>query len=255
MVTLLDSTTVKVDGTDLTATGVQVLWSGSLFDAIDDVFETISYPGADESDTTSGAARPKVWTVRCRVTGTSLDDAWATIHALRRKTKPGRKVELTRYMPGGEDGSLTSLFVNARRIGDTIVWNDGNDLQAVLAVDFNVLNFWYPATATSIADAAGTQSIAGDVRTHKIVATLSAGAVDPVVTNGNGYTFRYIGTVPAGDLEVDVLTRRATGITGSVDLSANLRWSKGDPFQLDPGDNVITVSAGTCALDYYPAYQ
>lgn len=108
----------------------------------------------------------------------------------------------------------------------------------------------------SIASAAGTQSILGDAPTSKITATLSAGAANPVITNTtNGYTFRYVGTVPAGGVEVDVLPRRATGLTGSVDLSANLRWGKSDPFQLDPGDNIITVSAGTCALDYYPAYQ
>lgn len=256
MTTLLDSSTVKVDGTDMSASGVEVLWAGSLFDAIDDVFDSISYPGRDESDVTEGFIRPVTWTVRHRITGADLDDAWSKIRATRRRTKPGRKVQLTRYMPNGESNALIALTTYARRLGDTIAWDDQNDRQAVLATDFMLLGPWYPAAVTSISDAAGTQNIAGDRPTRKITATLSAGAANPIIANTtNGYAFRYVGTVPSGGVEVDVLTRRATGLTGAVDLSANLRWSKSDPFQLDPGDNVITVSAGTCALDYYPAYQ
>lgn len=256
MTTLLDSTTVKVDGTDLTTTGVQVTWEGSLFDAIEDVFDTISYPGLDESDTTAGFARPKTWTVRCRITGSDLDDAWSKIRAHRRRTKPGRKVQLTRYMPGGESDALVSLLAYGRRLGDTISWNDKNDGQAVVGTDFMLLGFWYPSSATTISNAAGTQTITGDEPTHKITATLSAAAASPVVTNStNGFSFRYVGTVPSGGVTVDVATRRATKVSDSSDVSSALKWAKASPFQLDPGSNVITVSAGTCALSYYPAYQ
>ena len=113
---------------------------------------------------------------------------------------------------------------------------------------------WY-GSSTAIA-AVGAVTIKGDLPTRRITATIAAGAVNPVVTNTtNGYTFRYVGTVPAGGLLVDVATRRATGITGSVDLSANLKWSKGDPFQLDPGANTLTISTGTASFTYLPAYQ
>jgi hypothetical protein len=112
---------------------------------------------------------------------------------------------------------------------------------------------WYGAS-TAIA-AVGTVTIAGDSPTRAITATLSAGAVNPVVTNtDNGYTFRYVGTIPAGGVLVDVRARTATGITGSVNLTANLRWSKDDPFQLDPGAQTLTVSDGTASFTYLPAY-
>lgn len=255
MTTLLDSTTVKVDGTDLAATGVTVAWSGSLFDAIDDVFDTISYPGSDVSDTTEGFARPVPWTVRCKIVGTGPDDVWSKMRALRRRTKPGKKVQLTRYMVNGESDAVISLLAYARRLGDTPAWDDENDGQAVLAVDYTLLGFWYPSSATTIASAAGTQSIAGDTHTRKIVATLSAAAVNPVVANStNGYSFRYVGTVPTGGVTVDVETRRATKVSDSSDVSSALRWAKATPFQLDAGSNVITVSSGACALAYYPAY-
>jgi hypothetical protein len=61
--------------------------------------------------------------------------------------------------------------------------------------------------------------------------------------------------VPTGGVTVDVETRRATKVSDSSDVSSALRWAKAVPFQLDAGSNVITVSSGTCALSYYPAYQ
>lgn len=256
MSTNLDSSAVKVDGTDLAVAGVQLLWEGSLFDAYEDTFDEVSYPGFDQSDASEGFARPTTWSVRYRVTGSDLDDTWAKIRALRRRTKPGKKVQLTRYMVGGESNTLVSLLTYGRRIGDTIAWPDENDQQAIVATDFRLLGFWYPSAATSISSAAGTQSIAGDRPTRKMTATLSAGAANPVVTNStNGYTFRYVGTVPTGGVAVDIEARRATKVSDSSDVSSALKWSKAAPFQLDAGSNTITVSAGTCALSYYPAYQ
>jgi hypothetical protein len=111
---------------------------------------------------------------------------------------------------------------------------------------------WY-GVSEAIADV-GAVTIKGDSPTRKITATLSAGAVDPVVSNTNGYSFRFVGTVPAGGVLVDVLARTATGITGSVPLSSSLRWSKDDPFQLDSGAQTLAVSAGSASFTYSPAY-
>lgn len=253
MSTFLDATTVKVDGVDLATTGVAVLWGGSLFDAYDEVFSAVSYPGLDDSDALEGVGRPITWSVRCRVTGTDLDDAWAKLRALRRRTKPGKTVQLTRYMVGGESNAVVSLVTNARRLGDTVAWSEENDRKATIGIDFQLLGFWLPATPTTIASAAGSQSIAGDRPTRRITATLSAGAVNPVITNAtNGYSFRYVGTVPVGGVVVDVAAR--TAYAGVVNVSSALRWGKTNLLQLDPGVNVLTVSSGTCALDYYPAY-
>ena len=68
----------------------------------------------------------------------------------------------------------------------------------------------------------------------------------------NGYTFRYVGTVPSGGVVVDVVNR--TAMNGSTNVSSALKWSKDDPFQLDPGSQTLTVSAGTVSFTYYPAY-
>lgn len=188
------------------------------------------------------------------VSGESRADTEDAVADLKAVLRTGASQTVTRrriVSAGNLDTSQTAIVRNAEER-----WLGHYDCRLLLGVEL-LDGLWY-GTSQNIASAAGTQSIAGDTRTRKITATLSAGAVNPVITNtteGNGYSFRYVGTVPPGDVEVDVLTRRVTGLTGSVDLSGNLRWSKSDPFQLDPGDNTITVSSGTCALDYYPAYQ
>lgn len=110
---------------------------------------------------------------------------------------------------------------------------------------------WYGASQ-SIA-AVGTVTIKGDSPTRAITATLSAGAVNPVVTNtSNGYTFRYVGTVPTGGVVVDVRAR--TAMAGATNVSNSLRWGKDDPFQLDPGSQTLAISTGTASFTYLPAY-
>ena len=255
MAALLDSTTVKVDGVDLAAAGVEVLWTGSTFDAIDPLFDTFGHPGSDQLDAAQGGMPSSVWTVRCKVTGTDLDDAWSKIRALRRRTKPGKKVQLTRYMPGGESDALVSLLTYGQRLGDTIAWNDQNDNQAVLGIDFTLFGFWYPSASTTIADADGGQTITGDLRTRRMTVTLAAGAARTITNTTNGYWFTFSTTVPSGGVVVDVEARTAIGVTGSVDMSAYLSWGKLLPLQLEPGSNTLTVSAGTASIDYHPAYQ
>lgn len=254
MSTNLDSSTVKVDGTDLATTGVVVVWGGSLFDAVQDTFSSLDFAGVDTSDTTDSVARTTTWSVRCKVTGSDLDDAWSKIRALRRRTKPGRKVAITRYMPGGESDSLVSLVAAGRRLGDTVAWNDENDRQAVVQTDFMVLGYWYPATPTTISDAAGAQSIAGDVRTHRMTFTLAAGAARTITNTTNGFWFTFGTTVPSGGILVDVEARTATAITGGADYSAYLSWSKQLLMRLEAGSNTLTVSAGSASISYQPAY-
>lgn len=177
------------------------------------------------------------------------EDAVAAVKALLR---PARAQTVTRRKVTG-DGNLDATQTAIVR---TVEERWQTQTVCTLLIGVELLDGGWAGAEESIASAAGTQAVKGDLPTAAIVATLSAGAANPIVANTtNGYSFRYVGTIPSGGVEVDVLTRRATGLTGSVDMSANLRWSKSDPFQLDPGDNVITVSAGTCALDYTPAYE
>lgn len=238
MTVLLDSTTAKVDGTDLATTGVAVIWAGSMFDALDPAFESISFAGADVSETSDGNIRPTTWTVTCRVTGTGFDDAWSKIRALRRRTKPGRDVTLTRYMPGGESDTLVSQLATARRVGDTVVWTDGAP-QAVVATDFTLLSPWHPSTATSIASASGSVSVDGDIRTEKMTITFSAAATLTNSTNGAWLT-----VTGAGDVDVEDFWE-STVLAG---------FNRARPFRLEPGSNTLVLSAGTASIDYYPAY-
>lgn len=256
MVASLHDSAYLVDGVDLAASGVRLTHDGAgLWTPASEDIAVSTAAGIDGGTVAGGLFVPYTHSMMYRVDASGFDAVWTALRALRRRCKPTQTVTLTRQMPDpeGSDANI-SLTATARRQTDRPEWLTANALQ--VDIDWLIVGGPWLGAEESITSAAGTKSIKGDLRTRKITATLSAGAADPVITNTtNGYAFRYVGTVPSGGVEVDVLTRRATGITGSVDLSANLRWSKSDPFQLDPGDNVITVSAGTCALDYFPAYQ
>lgn len=254
----LSTSAYLVDGVDIAVAGTaELLHDGAgLWSGLTETIGRSKSAGIDGSTIAGGTFDEYVHSTMYEITAPAPKAVWAAVVALRRRCKAGQTVTLTRVMPDpdGTDANV-SHTTTARRQSDRPAWVGRNN-RLQIDIDWLVTGGPWLGAEESIASVAGTQSIKGDLRTRLITATLSAGAADPVVTNStNGYSFRYVGTVPPGDVEVDVLTRRATGLTGAVDLSANLRWSKSDPFQLDPGDNVITVSAGTCALDYFPAYQ
>jgi hypothetical protein len=194
------------------------------------------------------ASKVRSGTVTTPETTTLADteDAVATIKALLRIN---RAQVATRRKITGSGNLDTTQTVIVR--GAEERWTGNVSCTLILSVE-TCDGPWYGASQ-SIA-AVGPVTIKGDSPTRKITATLSAGAVDPVVSNTNGYSFRFVGTVPAGGVLVDVLARTATGITGSVPLSSALKWSKDDPFQLDPGAQTLAVSAGTASFTYYPAY-
>jgi hypothetical protein len=112
---------------------------------------------------------------------------------------------------------------------------------------------WY-GSAVSISSAAGTQTITGEAHTRKMTLTLAAGAARTVTNTTNGYAFTFSTTVPTGGILVDVVARTATAITGGADYSGYLSWTKLAPLQLEPGTNILTVSAGTASISYQPAY-
>jgi hypothetical protein len=171
---------------------------------------------------------------------------------LRTICRPDRLSTLTRRMSfdsGNEthtaNGKLLSITPN----------HYGPEAMSCL-VEFIILDgCWFGGSEAVGAGSAITPTIKGDTRTYHITAVLSAGAVNPVVTNvTNGYSFSYVGTVPTGGVSVDVLTRQAKRVSDNGDVSLSLRWAKAQPFRLDPGVNTITDSSGTVALTYYPAY-
>lgn len=177
----------------------------------------------------------------------AIEDGVAAVKALLREGIPQTVTRRKVTGAGNLDVTQTAIVRTAAER-----WQGSGACTLLLGVEL-CDGLWY-GSSTVIATV-GAVTIKGDLPTRRVTATIAAGAVNPVVTNTNGYTFRYIGTIPAGGLLVDVATRRAAGITGSVDLSANLRWSKDAPFQLDPGANTLTISTGSASFTYLPAYQ
>lgn len=183
-------------------------------------------------------------------TWNALNDAF---RALRLLCRPDRQSTLVRRM---EFSTGQEEHTAAAKLLDIVTTRPSPTVMQCL-IEFTLLDgCWFgPTESIGSFSVSGVPTVKGDVRTLQITATLSAGAVNPTVMNvTNGYSFSYVGTVPTGGVSVDILNRRATKISDSSDLSANLRWSKVHPFRLEPGANIITVSSGSVALSYSPAY-
>jgi hypothetical protein len=252
----LAASTFLVDGVDVLATGVTLAHDGAgVWDGLEEDVSVATYAGVDGGTVAGGDFRPYVRSVEFLVRGADYDTTWARIRALRRRCKPGQTVTLTRQMPDQEGvDTNASLTTTAHRQTDRVMWAAPG--LASVDVDWLIVGGPWSGAQVTITNAAGTRTILGDLRTQKVTATLSAGAVNPTVANTtNGFSFTWTGTVPTGGVEVDVVQRKATKLSDSSDVSSALTWAKVAPFQLNPGDNVITVSSGTCDLAYYPAYE
>lgn len=244
-----------VDGVDLADASTYLTHDGAgLWSGLTETISVSTAAGVNGGTVAGGVFVPYVYPTMYAAKAASSDAAWALIRALRRRCKPGRTVTLTRLVPDpeGTDANVTQT-TTARRQGDRPEWLEANN-RVNLDIDWLITGGPWLGDAVAIG-AVGAVTVKGDLPTRLITVTLAAGGVNPVLTNTNGYTLRYIGTVPAGGVTVDVANRRATGITGSVDLSANLRWSKDAPFQLDPDAQTLAISSGSASFTYYPAYQ
>lgn len=181
---------------------------------------------------------------------TTLNDAFRALRLLCRPDRPSTLVRRMEFSSGQESHTA------AAKLLDIVPARPSPTVMECL-VEFTLLDgCWFgPTESIGSFAVSGVPTVKGDVRTLRILATLSAGAVNPVITNvTNDYTFRYVGTVPVGGVIVDTLNRRATKVSDSSDLSANLRWSKAHPFRLEAGANTITISSGSLAMTYSPAY-
>ncbi|MFT4128229.1 MAG: hypothetical protein QM662_18625 [Gordonia sp. (in: high G+C Gram-positive bacteria)] len=173
------------------------------------------------------------------------------IDAVRAWAKPRRAVTLTRRVAhAGGNQQHTGL---ARLDGAVGIERQGPTL-ARLAVQFRVAagNLFGPSLTIA---GAGPITVVGTTPTRAITLTLAAGTSNPAVANTmTGHSFRFVGTVPAGGVTVDIAARRATRVTGGADTTSSLRWGKADLLLLIPGTNTLTVSAGSIAGTYLPAY-
>lgn len=252
----LHASAYLVDGVDLAATGVALTHDGSgLYSGLGEEIGISTAPGRDGGDIDGGVFRPFTHSTMYTVRAIGFDAVWAQIRALRRRCKPGRTVTLTRQMPDpdGTDAN-TNHTTTARRQGAPRIEWLGADA-AVVDIDWLIADTPWLGAAVAIADAAGAHTILGDISTHRMTVTLAAGAARTITNTTNGHWFTFGTTVPAGGVLIDVEARTAIGITGSVDLSASLSWGKAYPMRLNPGSNTLTVSAGTAAISYQPAYE
>jgi hypothetical protein len=249
----LKASAYLVDGTALAATDVKLTHDGAgLWSGLTENVGAATYAGSDGGLIVGGSYPPFVHSTLYQIRGTSFDDAWAKVVALRRRCKPGQTVTLTRQMPD-PDGTAanTSHTTTARRQSDRPGWV-GKNLE--IDIDWLIIDGVWHGPSTAISSAAGTQSILGDTRTRRMTLTLAAGAARTVTNTTNGYAFTFGTTVPSGGILVDVEARTATAITGGADYSAYLSWTKGLPMQLEAGSNTLTVSAGSASISYQPAY-
>lgn len=245
------SGTLLFSGTDI-ATLVDVVedlsefWSGS-----DSRGDLPTYAGTSGASAVRRPTDVKVRTGQVTITDeATLAATEDRVTTLKATLRPGQSQTVTRRKVTSS-GNLDTTQAAIVRPAIEERWLTDTTCTLIFAVE-TLDGPWYGASE-SIA-AAGSVTVKGDTSTRSITATLSAGAVNPVVTNSNGYTFRYVGTVPTGGVSVDVKARKATKVSDSSDVSSALKWSKDAPLQLDPGSQTITVSAGTVSFTYLPAY-
>jgi hypothetical protein len=244
------SDTLLFSGTDLatvcTVQDLDEFWSSS-----DQRGDLPAFPGVDGVESGYRPVSAKVASGQVAIIGSSRADVHDGIAATKALLQVGRPQVLTRRKvtgAGNLDATQTAIVrnVDERRLGD-------RGVALILAVEL-LDGVWY-GSALTISSAAGTQSIAGDVRTRRMTLTLAAGAARTIENTTNGHKFTFGTTVPSGGVLVDVEARTATALTGGADMSAYLSWTKFFPFQLEPGSNVLTVSAGSASISYQPAYQ
>jgi hypothetical protein len=210
-----------------------------------------SYPGVDG---TANAARPiasKLCSGQVSVVGDTLTATEDAVAALKAILRAGRSQTVTRrkiVTAGNLDVTQSAIVRTAAER-----WLSNSACTLLLGVEL-LDGPWYGAAVT-IAVAAGTQTIVGDVRTHRMTLTLAAGAARTIANTTTGHSFTFGTTVPSGGVLIDVEARTATAITGGADVSAYLSWTKTYPMQFEPGSNVLTVSAGSASISYQPAYQ
>lgn len=208
------------------------------------------YAGVPGASATRRPVAAQLRTAQVAVRGASGAGTEAAVAAVKALVKPGIAQTVTRRKL--TTAGLLDATQTAITHGVAERWVTAYLCQLLIPVE-TLDGPWLGASQAI--GAAGTVTIVGDSPTRAITATLSAGAASPVVANStNGYSFRYVGTVPTGGVTVDMRTRRATKVSDSSDVSSALKWSKDDPFQLDPGSQTITVSAGSVSFTYLPAY-
>lgn len=257
---MTDYDTLLVEGTDLSTLVCLEFPYEWPYIAPDQRGEFPTYPGIDGAANVDQPYGPLVLPVPMSLApddfcedGATEEEQFANANlryrTLRRLCRPGQLITLKRRMsyPGGNEEHTA----RARMTSSTPSRQALQVMRAV--VEFTLLELWY-GPAVAIAVAAGTHTIDGDTRTHRMTITFAAGAARTLTNTTNGYWVSYDATVPTGGVIIDVEARTARALTGGADLSSHLHWAKTHPMRLDEGSNTLTLSAGAASISYQPAY-
>ena len=200
-----------------------------------------------------------ILTLQLVLLGADITTRSDAIRDLTRLLRPGRTVTITRqrtYTTGAE--SHTALCRYTSGLEPTMVGVTHAKLAPILKVLGGVWDGGSTSLGTFSTGTTSSSAVLGDTRTRKVTLTFS-GATSGTVTltnNTNGYAVSYTGATNTTPVIIDGAARTAT--QGGTDVSANLAWTKYQPFQLDEGVNSLTVSGGagtrTVAVTYLPAY-
>jgi len=120
-----------------------------------------------------------------------------------------------------------------------------SDRTCTTVLDLRVLDGYLYDTAAVTVTAPGTDTIAGEARTNRLIITMGAGTLTNTTT---GAILTYSG---AGTVTIDVANWTAT--SGGSSVIGDLSWPAAGHdcwFDLDPGANVLT---GTASIEYNAA--
>lgn len=102
--------------------------------------------------------------------------------------------------------------------------------------------FWVGAADNG--NSGSTLTVAGDAPIDDMIIDFASGT-DPRITHDDtGDYVEIAGAIPGGGVRVDVGAGTCVKITGGTDYSNNLRVNTPWWFELDPGANAVTPSAG-----------
>ena len=102
--------------------------------------------------------------------------------------------------------------------------------------------FWVGVADT--ANSGTTLTVAGDAPIDDMVIDFTSGTDPRITHDGTGDYIEIAGAIPGAGVRVDVGAGTVIQITGGADYSNNLRVNTPWWFELDPGANAVTPSAG-----------
>jgi hypothetical protein len=244
--------TVLIDGTDIRSAGVRLLrgWEEAL--AVPDLRGDDITVSDSDGDTWVDERPFSAFTFNLPLAlrGSSQATFNDARRALARLVKPDGTITLTRRLPftgGDEDHTATGRYVGGLQPSQMYAMIDGDFTLSLK----NLSGLWYGPSAT--VSATGAVTVLGDVRTRRMVITLTGGT-NPTLTNTTtGDSLTWTGTVGGTPIVIDNQT--ITALQGATNVTGALSHSRTYPMTLKAGSNTLALTGGgSFSIAYYPAY-